>query len=111
MARQLAPRPPAQPAATELRPTPPCGADAPTFDQPEKRSCLALLALVSLLWCLEALPLFVTSMLVPLLVVMLRVLVDSSDPQHPRRLTPQQAAPRIFHAMFSQVGAPALPLS
>ena len=58
---------------------------------------------MSLLWCTEALPLFVTSMLVPLLTVLLRVLVDASDPQHPHRLTPKQAAPRIFHAMFSQV--------
>ena len=41
----------------------------PTFEQPEKRHCLAMLVLVSLLWCLEALPLFVTSMLIPLLAV------------------------------------------
>ena len=75
----------------------------PTFDAPEKRNCAALLAFVSLLWCLEAVPLFVTSMIVPVLVVILRVLVDTSDPQHPRRLTPKEAAPHIFHAMFSQV--------
>ncbi len=50
---------------------------APIFDdQPEKQNCLALLAFVSLLWCTEAMPLFVTSMVVPLLVVVLRVLVD-----------------------------------
>ena len=78
-------------------------ADLHTFDRPEQNACAALLAFVSLLWCTEALPLFVTSMLVPLLTVLLRVLVDSSDPQHPQRLTPKQAAPRIFHAMFSQV--------
>jgi len=40
------------------------------------QNCLALLVFVSLLWCTEALPLFVTSMIVPLLVVVLRVLVD-----------------------------------
>ncbi|KAK9798599.1 hypothetical protein WJX73_006781 [Symbiochloris irregularis] len=75
---------------------------APTFAQPERRNCLALLAFASLLWCTEALPLFVTSMLVPFLVVVLRVLMDTS--QHPpKRLTPQEAAPRIFHAMMSQV--------
>lgn len=78
-------------------------ADLRTFDSPEQNACAALLAFVSLLWCTEALPLFVTSMLVPLLTVLLRVLVDTSDPEHPHRMTPKQAAPRIFHAMFSQV--------
>ena len=34
------------------------------FAEPEKQNCLALLALTSLLWCTEALPLYVTSMLV-----------------------------------------------
>ena len=79
------------------------------FDRPEQNACAALLACVSLLWCTEALPLFVTSMLVPLLVVLLRVLVDRSDPQHPQRMSPKEAAPHIFHAMFSQVGASAHP--
>lgn len=80
----------------------PCAAVVPIFAEPEKQNCLALLAFVSLLWCTEALPLYVTSMLVPLLAVVLRVLVDrTADP--PRRLTPQESAPRIFHAMFSQV--------
>lgn len=74
----------------------------PIFQQPEKQNCLALLAFVSLLWCTEAIPLFVTSILVPLLIVVLRVLVDrSADP--PRRLPPQEAAPAVFHVMFSQV--------
>lgn len=91
-----------RPWLRSLTPCRACLADAPTFEQPEKSNCLALLALVSLLWCTEALPLFVTSMLVPLLAVVLRVLVDSSQ-QPPQRLTPQQAAPRIFHAMCSQV--------
>ncbi|KAK9828735.1 hypothetical protein WJX72_001792 [[Myrmecia] bisecta] len=71
-------------------------------DAPEKRHCLALLVLVSILWCTEALPLFVTAMLVPLLTVLLRVMTDSSQ-SPPVRLTAQQAAPLIFHAMFSQV--------
>jgi di/tricarboxylate transporter len=45
----------------------------PIFQEEQKQNCLALLALVSILWCTEALPLFVTSMLVPLLAVTLRV--------------------------------------
>ena len=76
----------------------------PTFEEVEKRNCLAMLAFVSLLWCTEALPLYVTSMLVPFLTVVLGVMVDTSaDPPH--RLTPKESAPKIFHTMFSQVSA------
>lgn len=74
----------------------------PTFKRPEKQNCLALLAFASILWCTEAIPLFVTSMLVPLLVVVLRVLDDVAQ-EPPERLTPKQAAPAVFHTMFSQV--------
>jgi di/tricarboxylate transporter len=70
--------------------------------EPEKQNCLALLAFASILWCTEAIPLFVTSMLVPFLIVLLRVL-DDVDQEPPARLTPKQAAPRVFHTMFSQV--------
>ncbi len=74
----------------------------PIFEEPEKQHCLALLGFVSMLWCSEALPLYVTSMLVPVLTVILGVLMDrEQDPPH--RLTAQEAAPRIFHTMFSQV--------
>lgn len=41
-------------------------------------------------------------MLVPFLVVVLRVLDDVAQ-EPPERLTPKQAAPRVFHTMFSQV--------
>jgi di/tricarboxylate transporter len=74
----------------------------PVFEEPEKANCLALLALASLLWCTEAVPLFVTSLLVPFLIVVLRVLDDTKQ-EPPVRLTPKQAAPAVFHAMFSQV--------
>eukprot|EP00878_Enallax_costatus_P012608 GHUV01013167.1.p1 GENE.GHUV01013167.1~~GHUV01013167.1.p1 ORF type:complete len:652 (+),score=137.56 GHUV01013167.1:111-2066(+) len=73
----------------------------PIFKQPEKQNCLALLAFASMLWCTEAIPLFVTSMLVPFLVVVLQVLDDVTQ-EPPERLTPKQAAPRVFHTMFSQ---------
>ena len=33
----------------------------------------------------------------------MQVLVDRTHPEAPVRLMPQQAAPTIFHAMFSQV--------
>lgn len=74
----------------------------PVFKEPEKQNCLALLAFASILWCTEAIPLFVTSMLVPFLIVVLRVLDDVGQ-EPPARLTPKQAAPRVFHTMFSQV--------
>mmetsp|Transcript_31205 Transcript_31205/g.69392 ORF Transcript_31205/g.69392 Transcript_31205/m.69392 type:complete len:781 (-) Transcript_31205:655-2997(-) len=72
------------------------------FAEAEKQNCFAMLLFVSLLWATEAIPLFATSMLIPPLVVLLRLLVDrTKDP--PVRLTAQEAAPAIFHAMFSQV--------
>ncbi len=74
---------------------------APIFkEEPEKQNCLALLAFVSILWCTEAIPLFVTSMLVPFLVVVLRVLKDDKG-----RLAPDVAAKHVFNTMFSQVRA------
>lgn len=76
----------------------------PIFKEPEKQNCLALLVFASLLWCTEAIPLFVTSMLVPFLIVVLRVL-DDVEQEPPARLTPKQAAPAVFHTMFSQVRA------
>uniref|UniRef100_A0A7S0WPN7 SPX domain-containing protein n=1 Tax=Chlamydomonas leiostraca TaxID=1034604 RepID=A0A7S0WPN7_9CHLO len=72
------------------------------FEEPEKNNCLALLVFASMLWATEAVPLFATAMLVPVLVVVLRVLVDRTNPASPQRMTPPQAAPAIFHAMFSQ---------
>jgi di/tricarboxylate transporter len=77
-------------------------AGVPVFEEPEKQNCLALLGFASLLWCTEALPLYVTSMLVPLLAVVLRVMVDqTADP--PARKSAPDAADAIFKSMFSQV--------
>ncbi|KXZ57061.1 PTC1 protein [Gonium pectorale] len=73
----------------------------PGEENEPRNNCLALLLFASLLWSLEAVPLFVTSMIIPFLVVTLGVLTDSTK-SPPARLTPQQAAPVIFHAMFSQ---------
>ena len=49
-----------------------CGSGVPIFEEREKHNCLALLGFAAVLWCTEALPLYVTSMLVPLLAVVLR---------------------------------------
>ncbi|KAF9975206.1 low-affinity phosphate transporter [Actinomortierella ambigua] len=71
------------------------------FEEPEKQNCLAILIFASLVWATEALPLFVTSLLVPLLVVMLRVM-RSDDDKH-ERLDAHAAAKKIFSLMFSPV--------
>mmetsp|Transcript_28924 Transcript_28924/g.85627 ORF Transcript_28924/g.85627 Transcript_28924/m.85627 type:complete len:470 (+) Transcript_28924:304-1713(+) len=73
----------------------------PIFQEPEKQHCLAMLTFVSLLWATEAIPLYVTSMMVAPLAVMLRVLVDTSGGE-PRRMEAQETASAMFHAMFSQ---------
>ena len=79
-----------------------CTAGVPIFTDPTKQNCLALLAVVSVLWCTEALPLYVTSMLVPFLAVLLRVMVDRSG-KAPRRMSAPDAADAILKSMFSQV--------
>lgn len=81
-----------------------CTAAVPIFEDPPKQNCLALLAAVSILWCTEALPLYVTSMLVPLLAVVLRVMMDDSG-KTPQRKSAPDAADAILKSMFSQVGA------
>ena len=50
----------------------------------------------------QAVPLHATAVTVPFLVVVLRVLRDTSE-KHPVRLSAQDAANKIFEAMFSQV--------
>ncbi|KAI8600460.1 Sodium:sulfate symporter transmembrane region-domain-containing protein [Dissophora ornata] len=71
------------------------------FREPEQQNCFAILVFASLLWATEAIPLFVTSLLVPLLVVMLRVM--TTDDKDHVRLEAQDAAKRIFSLMFSPV--------
>ncbi len=46
---------------------------------PEKANCLAILVFASMLWALEAIPLFTTAMIVPVLVVTLRVSQSSHE--------------------------------
>jgi phosphate transporter len=59
-----------------------------------KNMCLAMLALLSILWSTEAIPLYVTSMLVPALTVVLQILPakDGSPMKAP------DAAKRVFEA-------------
>ncbi|ORY77737.1 Na+/dicarboxylate, Na+/tricarboxylate and phosphate transporter [Protomyces lactucae-debilis] len=71
----------------------------PTLEAVEQSNCLALLIFVSLLWATEVIPLFTTSLLVPLLVVLLRV-VRSDDAKH-HRLGAPAATKYIFSAMWT----------
>ncbi|RIB09524.1 SPX domain-containing protein [Gigaspora rosea] len=68
------------------------------FEIPEQNNCFALLIFVCLLWSTEVIPIFVTSLLVPLLVVCLRVV--PSDNAH---FDAGKAAQHIFSTMFSPV--------
>ncbi|EFX06461.1 plasma membrane phosphate transporter [Grosmannia clavigera kw1407] len=72
---------------------------------PEQQNCLAMLVFVSLLWATEAIPLFVTSLMVPFLCVVLRVACDDSgtDQHRPRRMGSKEAAGFIFAAMWTPV--------
>ncbi|GAA6005625.1 hypothetical protein JCM11491_003705 [Sporobolomyces phaffii] len=69
------------------------------FDRVEEQNCLALLCFVTIFWALEIVPLFVTALFVPFLVVILRV-IRSTDGED-RRLTSPEATKYIFSQMFS----------
>ncbi|KAJ5656866.1 hypothetical protein N7507_008816 [Penicillium longicatenatum] len=71
------------------------------MDTPEQQNCLAMLVLVSILWSTEAIPLFVTSLLIPFLVVILGIM-RSDDKPH-KRLGPKEATSVVFGAMWTPV--------
>ncbi|KAG0131044.1 putative plasma membrane phosphate transporter Pho87 [Tuber indicum] len=73
----------------------------PMFPSPEQQNCLAMLVFVSLLWATEVIPLFVTSLLVPFLVVLLRVVRSDQKPHV--RLETKEATRYIFSAMWTPV--------
>lgn len=74
---------------------------APIMDKPEQQNCLAMLVFVSLLWATEVIPLFVTSLLIPFLVVMLRIMKSDEKPH--QRLGPKDATSAAFGAMWTPV--------
>ncbi|CAE7121172.1 unnamed protein product [Rhizoctonia solani] len=65
----------------------------------EANRCLALLLFATTLWATEAIPLFITSMGVPLLVVCLRV-IRGPEPEN-KQLSAEDATKYIFSVMFS----------
>ncbi|KAI9824591.1 MAG: low-affinity phosphate transporter [Thelocarpon impressellum] len=73
----------------------------PLLEKREQQNCLAMLVFVSLLWATEVIPLFVTSILIPFLVVVLRVVRDDLRPHE--RLDSKAAAKYIFAAMWTPV--------
>ncbi|KAF2470772.1 uncharacterized protein BDR25DRAFT_343012 [Lindgomyces ingoldianus] len=73
----------------------------PFMEKPEQQNCLAMVVFISLLWATEAIPLFVTSLLVPFLAVTLRVVRSDAKPH--ARLESKQAASYVFSAMWTPV--------
>jgi phosphate transporter len=73
----------------------------PIMAKPEQQNCLAMLIFVSLLWATEAIPLFVTSLLIPFLCVLLNVI--RSDDRPYARLDSSAATKYIFSAMWTPV--------
>lgn len=73
----------------------------PILKKPEQQNCLAMLIFVSLLWATEVIPLFVTSLLVPFLVVVLRIMRTEDKPYE--RLDSKAATKAVFAAMWTPV--------
>ena len=69
--------------------------------KPEQQNCFAMLVFVSLLWATEVIPLFVSSLLVPFLVVVLRIMRSEDKPYH--RLEAKDATKVVFAAMWTPV--------
>ncbi|KAL4928594.1 putative plasma membrane phosphate transporter Pho87 [Aspergillus undulatus] len=71
------------------------------MEKPEQQNCLAMLVFVSLLWATEVIPLFVTSLLIPFLVVLLGIMKSDEKPY--KRLGPKEATTVAFGAMWTPV--------
>ncbi|KZT65890.1 SPX-domain-containing protein [Daedalea quercina L-15889] len=69
-----------------------------TVDGAEASRCLAVLVFATIMWATEAIPLFVTSIFVPFLLVTLRVI---RSPDGEERLSTPDATKYIFSVMFS----------
>lgn len=68
------------------------------FPKQEMNSCLGILLFASILWALESVPLFVTGLIIPFLVVLLRVMTVNHV-----RLTAKETAKKVFGEMFGPV--------
>ncbi|KAI9222232.1 Sodium:sulfate symporter transmembrane region-domain-containing protein [Blastocladiella britannica] len=68
------------------------------FETHEQQACFAVLIAASWLWATEALPLYVTALLIPPMIVLMRVI---RDPVTLVPMTPHNATKFVFGAMFS----------
>lgn len=73
----------------------------PIMKKEEQQNCLAMLIFVSLLWATEVIPLFVTSLLIPFLTVILRIMREEDKPH--RRLGSKEATKMVFASMWTPV--------
>ncbi|KZV90857.1 Sodium/sulfate symporter [Exidia glandulosa HHB12029] len=71
--------------------------NVPLIEGQEENRCFAILSVATILWATEAIPLFVTSMAVPLLTVTLRVFRDKDG----NALAPPDGTKYVFSVMFS----------
>lgn len=69
------------------------------FNRIEEQNCLAMLVFCTILWATEVIPLFVTSLMVPLLVVVLQV--ARTDDIEDRRMNASETTKWIFSQMFA----------
>lgn len=72
------------------------------FEDVMQKNCFAILLFASLLWATEAIPLFVTSLLIPLLIVVLPVLKDNINVDA-GPMEPLKASQFILSSMWSSV--------
>ncbi len=72
----------------------------PLFKEPILRKAFAVLITSAALWCTEALPLYITALLVPALIVTTRIIKDHHEPN--KILTPAEAAKVVLGCMFSK---------
>ncbi|ODV94499.1 hypothetical protein PACTADRAFT_4439 [Pachysolen tannophilus NRRL Y-2460] len=70
------------------------------FEDKEQQKCFSILVCASLLWATETIPLFITSLLVPLLIVTFGVL---KDPDTYEPLSATEASKYVFSTMWSSV--------
>ncbi|CDK28547.1 unnamed protein product [Kuraishia capsulata CBS 1993] len=70
-----------------------------TFNDEQQHNCMALLACCAILWATEAIPLWVTSMLVPFLTVLFQVLKNDDG----TKMNAADAATYIFSTMWGSV--------
>ncbi|GAA5804679.1 hypothetical protein HPULCUR_010182 [Helicostylum pulchrum] len=77
------------------------------FEHIEQRRCFAVLVFASILWATELMPLFVTALLVPFLVIVLRVIRSQDETDEGRiiytRLSAMEASKAVFGSMLSPV--------